>query len=138
MSIHTLVWAEPTTALRDWLRTEDAITDLVDGRTYANGLPDNVPLPALVITRLGGGPSLPIDIGLYQFDCWASTGSGAQALVNALVQLLYSTPSGTPAGSVTFGGAADDPEILWQPDDLGNTPRYVVTVQIVTKTPNSP
>lgn len=138
MSIHTLVWAEPTTALRDWLRGASAITDLVGQKVYANGLPDGATLPALVITRIGGGPSLPIDIGLYQFDCWASTGSGAKALVDALVVQLYSTPSGAAAGAVTYGGAADDPEILWQPDDLGNTPRYVVTVQIVTKTPNSP
>lgn len=136
MSIHTLLWTEPTTDLRDWLRATTAITDLVGQRTYANGLPDDPDLPAIVISRVGGGPSLPIDIGLYQFDCWAPTGSGAKALVDALMRLLYSTPSGTTVGTLRYGGAAEDPEVLWQPDPVDATPRYIVTAQVVTKTPN--
>jgi hypothetical protein len=138
MSILTLAWTDPTTALRDWLRASSSVTALVAQRSYANGLPNSPTLPAIVVTRVGGGPSLPIDIGLYQFDCWAATGSEAAALVNALVRLLYSTPSGTALGSLTYGGAVEDPEIVWQPDPVDATPRYVVTAQVVTKTPNSP
>lgn len=138
MSTLTLAWTDPTTALRDWLRSASAITSLVAQRVWANGLPNDPALPAVVVTRIGGGPSLPLDVGTYQIDCWAPTGSGAVALVNALIRLLYSTPSGTALGSLTYGGAVEEPEITWQPDSETATPRYVITVQIVTKTPTSP
>lgn len=136
MSLLAPVWIEPTRELRDWLRTVTRLTNIVDQRIWAGGLPDDATLPAVVITRVGGGLDRPLDVGLYQFDCWASTGSGAAQLVSALLEVLYGTPSGTTAGKVTYGGCADDAQVVWLPDPVGDTPRYTVTAQVVTKTPN--
>lgn len=138
MSMLVPVWVEPTRELRDWLRTVDAVTDIVGQRVWAGGLPDDPDLPAVVIARVGGGLDRPIDVGLYQFDCWASTGSGAALLVSALLGVLYGTPSGTAVGNVTYGGTADGAQVVWSPDPVDDTPRYTVTAQVVTKTPNSP
>ena len=68
---------EPTTALRDWLRTKGLSCG---ARVYAAGLPQAVTLPATVVTAVGGAVVEPVLEGQYQFDAWADTGPAAAAL----------------------------------------------------------
>ena len=88
---------EPTTALRDWLRTEA----LACGEAvYAGGLPQAVTLPALVITAVGGTVAEPVLEGTYQFDAWADTGPAAAALAGDLISLLYEIANGRVAAEL--------------------------------------
>ena len=55
---------EPTTALRDWLRTQA----LACGEAvYAGGLPRPSPSPAVAVTAVGGTVAEPVLEGTYQF-----------------------------------------------------------------------
>ncbi len=133
---HTII--EPTTAIRDWLRTKPTITAAVGVDStdrvavYAGGLPGAPTYPAVVVTRVGGGLNPPLDLGLYQFDCWAATATAAANLAGVLCSLLESTGP-TTLDTITIAGAnvntaAADPDL-----DNPNTHRYIVTAQVVTK-----
>lgn len=120
---------EPSTALRDWLRTQS----LACGEAvYAAGLPQSVDLPAVVVTAVGGTVNEPVLEGVYQFDAWATTGPAAAALAGELVSLLVSTPSTDIGGGVRYLGATCQAPIATPDPSDPDVYRYVVTAQVVT------
>lgn len=128
-------WTEPTTAIRDWLRTIDAVVAQVAQRTYAGGFPaKGLVTPAIAVTRIGGNVDV-TDLGLYQFDCIDTTAPGAARVAGALVSAL--TAEGPqvidPHTGVAFAGVGAITAInLTDPDAV--TYRTVVTAELVTKT----
>ena len=120
---------EPTTAIRDWLRTKGLDCG---ARVYAGGLPQAVTLPALVITAVGGTVAEPVLEGTYQFDAWADTGPAAAALAGDLISLLVSTPPTVIATGVRFLGATCQAPIATPDPSDPDVYRYVVTAQVVT------
>ena len=49
-------------ALRDWLRTVPGVVAVAAQRVYVGPMPQAAPLPAVVVTRIGGGiADLPLD-----------------------------------------------------------------------------
>lgn len=120
---------EPTTAIRDWLRTKS----LACGEAvYAAGLPQAVTLPALVVTAVGGSVVEPVLEGVYQFDAWATTGPAAATLAGQLISLLVSTPSTDIGGGVRYLGATCQAPIATPDPSDPDVYRYVVTAQVVT------
>lgn len=120
---------EPTTALRDWLRTEA----LACGEAvYAGGLPQAVTLPAVAVTAVGGTVVEPVLEGTYQFGAWADTGPAAAALAGELISLLVSTPPTVIASGVRFAGATCQAPIASPDPSDPDVYRYVVTAQVVT------
>lgn len=93
---------EPTTALRDWLRTQSLT---VGQRIYAGGLPKGVALPAIHFQRIGGGTDEQVDQGLYQFDCKAAKASDAAEVASELASLLLSTGRVDLSDDVRMAGA---------------------------------
>jgi hypothetical protein len=132
---YPVAYTEPTTAIRDWLRAEATITAVVSDRTWAGGLPSTYTLPAIVIHRVGGGLDGPVDLGVYQLDCLASTSTGAATVANAVVSFLSSS-SGRVALSSTlrFGGATVQAVTPIQGLDDPDIHRIMVTAQVVTLT----
>ncbi len=120
---------EPTTALRDWLRTKGL--DCGEA-VYAGGLPQAVTLPALVVTAVGGAVVEPVLEGVYQFDAWADTGPAAAALAADLISLLVSTPPTVIATGVRFLGATCQAPIATPDPSDPDVYRYTVTAQVVT------
>lgn len=128
---HVTTFIEPTQAIRDWLRGKATLSG---SGVYAGGLPKDVSLPAIVVNRVGGAPEplVPVDAGLYQFDCWDEKASGASTLAGILGSLLLSTgPEPLTAGlnieGATITGVVYFPD-LHRPD----INRQVVTAQVVT------
>ncbi|HEY1119886.1 MAG TPA: hypothetical protein VGE43_19380 [Acidimicrobiales bacterium] len=80
-AVEAFSFTEPTTALRDWLRT------ILDDDVWAGGLPRGA-TTGIVLTRVGGPIVAPIDDGLYQLDCWATTAPAAAALASRVVTAL--------------------------------------------------
>lgn len=136
----TVTVTEPTTSLRDWLRTHADIvaalpTDGAGKRTvYAGGLPATPSLPAVVLNRIGGDvDDLGVDSGLYQFDCWADTASAAGTVAGVIQSLLLNTTTTTIASGLSVDGASIESSIYFPDPDSPDTHRYIVTAQVVTK-----
>jgi hypothetical protein len=131
----TLTRRSITAPLRDWLRTQNVAG--VDGsgdQVYAGGLPTGTTGGSIVLFRVGGQTDGPIERPLIQFDVRAATGSAAEAIAAALLALLESTQAGTALTSTLhFMGCASVTEPIWSPDQPGDTPRYVITVELAVK-----
>lgn len=102
-----LVIIEPTTVLRDWLRTaldSDAI--------WAGGWPRGVPLPGIEMHPLLSTLNGPVTAWSFQFDSFAATQPEASGMSARLATHLIRTPPRTliganSAGSVLYGGAIE-------------------------------
>jgi hypothetical protein len=122
---------EPTTLIRDWLRTLDLS---VGGDVYAGGRPSTEPVPAIVVFRVGGGIVDYQDDGLYQFDCLAGNARTANALASELVSALISAATPLALSTATslrgFYGVQLLPDVTPDPD----LQRTIVTAQATTIT----
>lgn len=130
---YPVTYVEPTTVLRDWLRTVTAVTDVVSTRVYAGGLPADATLPAIVVTRIAGGLDGAVDLGVYDFDCWGSTHPAAATVANALVGVLATLSGTQPLSSTVRATGGTVQAVLPQPDlDDPTLYRIVVTAQVTT------
>lgn len=129
----SVVYTEATTLLRDWLRGVVAVTALAGARTYAGGLPDGVTLPAATIRRIGGAPDGPVDLGLYQIDCWAATAPAAATLAAAFASTVESVGVVDLGSNVSLvGGVVQSWNVL--DTDSPDYYRHTLTVQLPTRT----
>lgn len=120
--------AAPTSALRDWLRGAGLS---VDARVYAGGLPADATLPAVVLHRVSGTFDGPIDVGVYQVDCWAATGPAAETLAYEVASLLVSTAP-TDVGAVRVAGTVVESVAAVPDPDDPDVYRYTVAAQVST------
>lgn len=128
----TLTRRAVSVPLRDWLRAQSIAG--VAGQVYVGGLPTGTTGGSIVLFRVGGLTDGPIDRPLIQFDVRAVTGSAAEAIAAALLTLLESTPASTALTSTLhYMGAASVADPIWSPDQPGDTPRYVLTVELAVK-----
>ena len=141
----TDVYADVEGALRTWLRTRPAITDLVAQRVFF-GIPKQATetsFPMIVLSRVGGGDEAgdaAIDTATIQFDCYgsidASSGYGKKYTATELKNALRSelnTIAGDVALTATVNclGAAVESDV-WLPDTDDDRPRYVITATVST------
>lgn len=145
--MQTVLRAPVTSALRDWLRDQTAVTALLgtdDGlaqpAVYAMHAAGSVPpssavLPALMVARVGGGDDgVAHDYPLVQFDIWGAKGSGhtVETVAAALVALLLNTRPGTVlTPGLHFMGAVIESS-FGSPYE-GDGPRFIVTASITTR-----
>lgn len=122
------VFTEATTVLRDWLRTLLDTADL-----WAGGMPRNA-TDGIVVTRIGGDFVSPLDQGLYQFDCWATTAPAAAALASGLVTALDAAPPQTISDTVRFCGCGPVNVTTLSDPDAPDRYRTVVTAVLPTLT----
>lgn len=123
-----------TSVLRDWLRAHATFDTTPTNQIYAGGLPTGISGESVALFRVGGLTDGPVERPLIQFDVRATTGSAAEALVTELLSLLESTAPGTElAANVIYMGAASVTAPIWSPDQPGDTPRYVLTVEMAVK-----
>ena len=117
--------------LRDWLRAASAVTALVGTRTYLGALPLGSPLPALVVSRVGGGmDGYTYDAAMIQVEAWAASGSQAETLITAAVTVLASAPEATALNASAQLMGARLNALLWFPDPDTDIPRYIATVDV--------
>lgn len=101
-----LVIIEPTTLLRDWLRTA------FDPQIWAGGWPEGQPLPGTIMRPITSTLSGPVTSWSLQFDSYATTQPVASAMSARLATVLLRTPPRTLIGSndlgqVLYGGAIE-------------------------------
>lgn len=135
MTALAYLYRASTTPLRDWLKGQDIA--LVGQRVHAGGPgPDPATGQAsIALQRVGGTTDNVLDRALFQFDVWAAKGSGhvCETVAMALASLLESTSPGTQVTEgLVFEGATVE-SAVWLPDPASQTPRFVLTVEVVVK-----
>lgn len=136
-------FTEPEGLVKAWLATTSVaghVTRTTDGGTSIFlAMPSSAPLPAVVVTRVGGGPrvtkELPEDNARISFDCWGKTRTQVSGIAYAVMAELESL---SRAGGYTVGNAhlaaAEVLVCLWQPDPESDTARYVVDALVTVIT----
>jgi hypothetical protein len=124
-------------AVNEWLATTSVaalVTRASDGGlSIWQAMPTDAPLPSVVTSRVGGGPTpgsdLPEDTARISHQCWGSARSQARALAIALVgeaESLARNGTGFTAADGTVLMAAEVLLMMWLPDPDSDTPRYIV------------
>lgn len=133
-------FADVETLTKQWLMTTAIpalVTRAVDGGVSIYlAMPPAAPVPAVVLTRLGGGPrrykELPEDQARISFSCWGTSRAQAGTIVRTLVAELESL--GRNGGYVSGDARLADAEVVrvfWLPDPESDTPRYIADALIL-------
>lgn len=117
-----------------WLATTQVaplVTRPDGGLSIYKAMPTGAPLPAVVLSRVGGAPrpqsDVPEDLVRLSFDCWGRSRSESVTVAAALVAACEGL--GEAGGYVADTGrlaAAEVVSWVWAPDPRSDTPRYVV------------
>ena len=126
----TYVYVEPTTGLRDWMRTQSPPAPV-----FATSAPKDHQGACCVISRAGGGHDATLDRPLIQLKCFGDENGGdasAAEVANWASSLLESTAAWTPmtAGLYCHGGTVESSISL--PDPTTGQSCYVLTVDVTT------
>lgn len=128
-----VVYANVETLTRSWL-AGTSVGTLVQrsggGTNVFLAMPTSSPLPAVVVSRVGGGPTsseLPEDVSRLSFQCWGTSRPQVSDIAYALMGELDSLSrlGGYTSGNATLA-AAEVLSLLWLPDPESDTARYVV------------
>jgi hypothetical protein len=96
----------------------------------------HAPEPRIVITRVGGTPTLAIRIDRPRLDVdvYAPTKADAHDLAQAARVRLHELPTGDhrDLGAVVCN-VVDELGLQWLPDPDTNTPRYVLTLAVTVR-----
>lgn len=134
-----VIYTDVETLTKAWLASTSVGT-LVrrqDGGTNIFlAMPASSPLPAVIVSRVGGGPSsseLPTDVSRLSFACWASSRHEVSDIAYAVMGELDSLSrlGGYTLGNATLA-AAEVLSLLWLPDPESDTARYVLDALITT------
>lgn len=112
-----------------WLATTDVNT-LAAGRLFL-AMPLDAALPAVTMSRVGGGPAtrddLPYERVRMSFSVWTASRSQGQAINAALVVAIENVGQTGGFFHATYGRlyAAETITSLWSPDKESDTPRYI-------------
>lgn len=130
-------------AVKTWLATTSVaalVTRSPGVLSIYLSMPPAAPIPAVLITLVGGGPlgnaDLPQTSYRVQFDCLGLTRDQASQLAQALIAELEWLGRGGP-GVVVGGvylGSAGVVSTQWSPDPDSDRPRYIVDAAITTVT----
>ena len=134
------IYADVEGLVKAWLSTTDVaplVTRPDGGQSIYMAMPAAAPIPAVVLTRVGGGPrprsTVPEDAARMQFNCWGKTRAQAGEISRTLMSALESlAPNGGFVSGDARLAAAEVLSVLWLPDPESDTARYIVDARITT------
>lgn len=133
-------YADVENIVKAWANTTPLVAELTrtgGGVSIFLAMPIGAPLPALILSRVGGAPAprkdLPEDRARISFTCWAASRAQAFRIARILVEELesLSRTGGWTSGN-TLLAAAVTLTVRWLPDPDSDTPRYIVDALITT------
>ena len=137
-----VTFADTEAVVKRWLATT-SVAPLISrpggGLNIFGAMPNSSPLPALIVTRVGGGvdavAEVPSDLARISFACWAATKDSASALYRAVlgeVDTLARVGGWTEAPTTLLAGSVES--VVWLPDPDSDVPRYIVDAHMITIT----
>lgn len=117
---------DPETLLVAALNATASVTALVGSRISTNR---GSTYPALVVTRVGGGPDSPAsDLALLQLDCWATDDATASLLARTVVAAHRDLRRITAGGWTALTDIQAGP--IPVPEEETGLARYVIDLEI--------
>lgn len=117
--------------LRDLVAQGPAVFAIAGESIYVGAKPASATGPLVVLSRVGGGMrGDTYDAAMIQAAAWADNGALAEELIAAVVAWLASRPPLTPLADGVQLMAASLNSLLWVPDPVTATPRYVATLDV--------
>lgn len=116
-------WIDVESAVREWARDN---VQSVERRVFfgVNNTVWEQRKSQIVIFRIAG----PDDRALIQFDCWAADKASAAEVQSELCTEADHISRYAHNGVLLLG--ADVESVRWQPDEAGDTPRYIVQATV--------
>lgn len=133
-------FTDTETLVKTWLSTTDVkplVTRADNGVSIYMAMPPAAPIPAVILTRVGGGPrsrkELPEDYARLSFSCWGRSRAEAGTIARTLVAELESLArtGGFDSGDSRLA-AAEVLRVFWLPDPDSDTARYIVDAMVLT------
>lgn len=134
------VYADVESFVKGWLLTTSVaalVTRADNGVSVYMAMPTGAPVPAVILTRVGGGPTarkdLPEETARMTFTCWGRTRAQAGTIARAVTVECESVARmpGYTAGGTTLA-AAHVSRVFWLPDPDSDTARYIVDATFIT------
>jgi hypothetical protein len=130
----TVTFADAETLVKAWLATTPVaplVTRPDAGLSIFLAMPTSAPLPAVVLSRVGGAPraakDIPEDAARISMHCWAKTRTAASAMASKVVAACESLArDGRYTSGTSHLVAATVISVVWLPDPEADLPRYVV------------
>jgi hypothetical protein len=132
-------YADVETLMKEWTATT-GVAPLVartGGFNIYLAMPASSPMPAVVIDRVGGGPSprsdLPQEVSRISFACWGNSRAQAGEIARMLVgELETLARTGGWIQDDVLLAAGEVLSVIWLPDPDSDKPRYIVDALVTT------
>lgn len=131
--------ADVQAAIRTYLLTKTAITDLISQRLYTDALPQGATLPAATMYKVSETHDHALDglVGMVatrlQFDCFASTRATANAIADAIMYCGIDTLKGVTNSVNIRSVMVEDGQRNYTDGDTsaGDAQRYVTNFDLM-------
>ena len=131
--------ADLAVAVRAYLLTKTAVTDIVGQRIYTDILPQSATLPAITLSKISTRHEHQLsDFGglahtRMQFECFATTRLVANSMAEAIRACGIITQKGTTSSVDIRGVRVDDGQRNYvdYPTDGSDEHRYVTTIDLI-------
>lgn len=137
---YVLIYTDVENLVKQWVLTTPVaplLTRTDGGTSIFLAMPASSPLPALVLSRVGGAPrassDVPEDAARMTFNCWGTTRTQCGQIARTLMAELenLSQTGGFVSGDARLV-AAQVLNMFWLPDPESDTARYIVDATVVT------
>jgi hypothetical protein len=128
-----LLFADAEDMAYTWVKTTSAYA-LANNNVYL-AMPKGSPLPCITLSRAGGGIStstVPTDEARISFSAWGKSRQAAKAIAKAIISEADALADAGGFLSLSLMGRIEAAEVLtimWVPDQISDTPRYIIDVR---------
>lgn len=130
------IYADVENVIKLWLMTTQVtglLTRSDGGVSIFLTMPKSTVIPSVIVRRVGGGPQnrkeLPLDRARVSLSCWGTSRASAGVLSRMIVaecDELNRTGGWIDGDTAATLGSLEPVGVLWLPDPVSDTPRYIV------------
>jgi hypothetical protein len=127
-------------AIRQYLRDDQTLVDLLNGRRIFFAVPDSPTWPLITVSRVGGGDlgdDSPLDVALISLDVWGDIDAGGRPrkietteVVNTMRSALQRIRGRTAVTADVDLFGVNVVSTVYAPDPDNGRPHYAVTAEV--------
>lgn len=119
-----------------FLNSDSSVVAALGQHRVFTEIPANVTMPCIRVTLAGGNTVVRthlynVRVGL---ESWAATKQEAYSNMQVVLIALENTLDGALVSEGVVNAVTHDSGIIWTPDDVTNTPRYLTTLSLIVHT----
>ena len=119
-----------------FLNSDSTVVAALGSNKVVTEIPANVTVPCVRVTLAGGNTVVRthlynVRVGL---ESWAATKQQAYSNMQVMLVALENTLDGALVSEGVVSAVTHDSGIVWTPDNVTNTPRYLTTLSLIVHT----